>query len=43
MKTSQVRCFCEVVDAGTLGRAAERLHIAATAISMQVVQLEQQL
>jgi DNA-binding transcriptional LysR family regulator len=43
MKTSQVRCFCEVVDSGTLARAAERLHIAATAISMQVAQLEEQL
>lgn len=43
MKINQVRCFCEVVDSGTLARAAERLHIAATAISMQIAQLEQQL
>lgn len=43
MKINQVRCFCEVVDTGTLARAAERLHIAATAISMQIAQLEQQL
>lgn len=43
MKISQVRCFCEVVDTGTLARAAERLHIAATAISMQIAQLEQEL
>jgi DNA-binding transcriptional LysR family regulator len=42
MKINQVRCFCEVVDAGTLARAAERLHIAATAISMQIAQLEQE-
>ena len=43
MKINQVRCFCEVVDTGTLARAGERLHIAATAISMQIAQLEQQL
>lgn len=42
MKINQVRCFCEVVDTGTLARAAERLHIAATAISMQIAQLEQE-
>jgi DNA-binding transcriptional LysR family regulator len=43
MKITQVRCFCEVVGAGTLARAAERLHIAPTAISMQIAQLEQEL
>jgi len=43
MKINQVRCFCEVVDTGTLARAAERMHIAATAISVQITQLEQQL
>lgn len=43
MKINQVRCFCEVVDSGTLARAAERLHIAATAISMQIAQLEQEI
>lgn len=43
MKTSQVRCFCEVVSTGTLARAAERLHIAPTAISMQIARLEQEL
>lgn len=42
MKINQVRCFCAVVDTGTLARAAERLHIAATAISMQIAQLEQE-
>jgi len=43
MKITQVRCFCEVVDTGTLARAAERMHIAPTAISMQIAQLEQEL
>lgn len=43
MKINHVRCFCEVVGAGTLARAAERLHIAPTAISMQIAQLEQEL
>lgn len=43
MKFNQLRCFCEVVESGTLARAAERLFIAPTAISMQIAQLEQQL
>lgn len=43
MKFNRVRCFCEVVDSGTLARAAERLYVAPTAISMQIAQLEQQL
>lgn len=43
MKFNHLRCFCEVVDAGTLARAAERLFVAPTAISMQISQLEQQL
>ena len=43
MKLNQVRCFCEVAQAGTLARAAERLFVAPTAISMQIAQLEQQL
>ncbi len=40
MKFRQLRYFCEVVDAGTLARAAERLYVAPTAISMQIAQLE---
>jgi DNA-binding transcriptional LysR family regulator len=43
MKLRQLRCFCEVADAGTLARAAERLFVAPTALSMQIAQLEQQL
>ncbi len=41
MKFRQLRYFCEVVDAGTLARAAERLFVAPTAISMQIAQLEE--
>lgn len=43
MKFTQIRCFCEVVGSGTLARAAERLFVAPTAISMQIAQLERQL
>lgn len=43
MKLSQVRCFCAVAETGTLARAAERLFIAQTAISMQIAQLEKKL
>ena len=41
MNFRQLRYFCEVVDSGTLSRAAERLFVAPTAISMQIAQLEQ--
>lgn len=41
MNLRQLRCFCEVVDSGTLSRAAERLFIAPTAISMQISHLEE--
>ncbi len=41
MNFRQLRYFCEVVDAGTLARAAERLYVAPTAISMQIAQLEE--
>lgn len=36
-----LRYFCEVADSGTLARAAERLFVAPTALSMQIAQLEQ--
>ncbi|MCZ2496075.1 LysR family transcriptional regulator [Xylophilus sp. Kf1] len=39
----QLRYFCEVARSGTLARAAERLCVAPTAISMQVAQLERSL
>ena len=41
MKFRQLRYFCEAVESGTLARAAERLFVAPTAISMQLAQLEQ--
>lgn len=40
MNFRQLRYFCEVADSGTLARAAERMFVAPTAISMQIVQLE---
>ncbi len=43
MNFKQLRYFCEVVDSGTLARAAERLFVAPTAISMQISQLETRL
>ena len=43
MNFRQLNYFCEVVDSGTLARAAERLFVAPTAISMQIAQLEDSL
>ncbi len=40
MNSRQLRYFCTVAEQGTLSRAAERLFVAPTAISMQIVQLE---
>lgn len=40
MNFRQLRYFCEVAACGTLARAAERLHVAPTALSMQMAQLE---
>jgi DNA-binding transcriptional LysR family regulator len=40
MNSRQLRYFCMVADQGTLSRAAERLFVAPTAISMQIAQLE---
>ena len=40
MNIRQLRYFSEVVNSGTSARAAERLFIAPTAISMQISQLE---
>ncbi|MDQ0012859.1 DNA-binding transcriptional LysR family regulator [Variovorax boronicumulans] len=41
MNFRQLRYFCEVADSGTLARAAQRLFVAPTAISMQISQLEE--
>ncbi|EWS66125.1 Cat operon transcriptional regulator [Hydrogenophaga sp. T4] len=43
MNFRQLKYFCEVVRCGTLTRAAEQLHVAPTAISMQISQLEAEL
>lgn len=40
MNLRQLRYFCSVVDSGSLAKAAERLFVAPTAISMQIGQLE---
>lgn len=40
MNIRQLRYFCEVVNSGTGTRAAQRLFVAPTAISMQISQLE---
>jgi DNA-binding transcriptional LysR family regulator len=43
MKYHQLRAFCAVSESGTLARAAERLYVAPTALSMQIAQLEEHL
>lgn len=43
MNLRQLRYFCEVVDAGSAAAAAARLHVAPTAISMQIGELEEEL
>jgi hypothetical protein len=40
MNLKQIRYFCEVVEQGNSKKAAEKLHIAPTAISMQISELE---
>lgn len=41
MNLRQLRYFCEIVDAGSAVAAAARLHVAPTALSMQLGQLEE--
>ena len=43
MNLRQLRYFCEIVEAGSAVAAASRLHVAPTALSMQLGQLEQDL
>ncbi|MDM0116022.1 LysR family transcriptional regulator [Variovorax sp. J22R133] len=43
MNLRQIRYLCEVVDAGSATAASTRLHVAPTAISMQLAQLESEL
>lgn len=41
MNLKLLKVFCEIVEAGSASAAAGRLHTAATAISMQMAQLEE--
>ena len=43
MNLRQLRYFCEIVEAGSAAAAATRLHVAPTALSMQLGQLERDL
>jgi LysR family nitrogen assimilation transcriptional regulator len=43
MNLRQLRYFISVVDAGNMTRAAEQLHVAQTALGMQIRQLEEDL
>ena len=43
MNLRQLKYFLSVVDAGNMTRAAEQLHIAQTALGMQIRQLEESL
>ena len=43
MNLRQLKYFVEVVDAGSMNRAAEQLHVAQPALSMQIGQLEEEL
>ena len=43
MNLRQLRYFCEIVEAGSAALAAGRLHVAPTALSMQMGQLEEDL
>ena len=43
MNLRQLRYFCEIVEAGSAVAAAARLHVAPTALSMQLRQLEEDL
>ena len=41
MNLRQLRYFVSVVEAGNMTRAADRLHVAQTALGMQIRQLEE--
>jgi LysR family nitrogen assimilation transcriptional regulator len=43
MNLRQLKYFIEVVEAGNMTRAAEQLHVAQTALGMQIRQLEEDL
>lgn len=41
MNLRQLRYFVSVVEAGNMTRAAEQLHVAQTALGMQIRQIEE--
>lgn len=43
MNLRQLKYFCEIVESGSAAAAAERMHVAPTAISMQLSMLESDL
>jgi DNA-binding transcriptional LysR family regulator len=43
MNLRQLRYFCEIVESGSAVAAAGRLHVAPTALSMQLARLEEEL
>ena len=43
MNLRQLKYFIGVVEAGNMTRAAERLHVAQTALGMQIRQIEEEL
>lgn len=43
MQLSTIKYFCEVARSGSIREAADRLHIATSAISRQIAQLEEEL
>src|ERR1044072_2156316 len=43
MNLRQLKYFTEVVEAGNMTRAADQLHVAQTALGMQIKQLEEDL
>ena len=43
MNTEQIDCFLELVNAGSLSKASDRLHLSQSAVSKQLVALEREL
>src|SRR3546814_11483284 len=43
MELRQIRNFVKIVDLGSLSRAAEAVHIAKSALSLQIANLEDEL
>ncbi len=43
MEIKQIKYFSTVVEAGSIGKAAQKLDVGASAISQQITKLEQEL